>query len=49
MLDFEILRIWYVMARHISLTKGRKSLLEMTAIIAHLANFMGERAFAHAD
>ena len=49
MLDFEILRIWYAVARHISLANGRKSLQEMTSIIAHLANFMGERALAHAD
>jgi len=49
MLDFEILRIWYAVARHISLANGRKSLQEMTSIVAHLANFMGERALAHAD
>jgi hypothetical protein len=49
MLDFEIMRIWYAFAGRVSLAKGRKSLQEMISIIAHLANFMGERAIARAD
>jgi hypothetical protein len=49
MLDFEFTRIWYSCACRVSLAKGRKSLQEMISIIAHLANFMGERAVARID
>jgi hypothetical protein len=49
MLDFEIMRAWYALARRASLFEGRRPLQEMISIVAHLANFMGERAVGAAD
>jgi len=49
MLDFELTRLWYALTCRLSAAISRKSLQEMISIIAHLANFMGERAVARAD
>lgn len=49
MLDFEIMRVWYAVARRASRSRGRRPLQEMISIIAHLANFMGERAIGASD
>jgi hypothetical protein len=42
-LDYRLMSAWYRIARFVSSTAARKALIEMTSIIGHLANKMGER------
>lgn len=49
MLDFQVMRLRYRLARRFSLAQTRHSLEEMASIIAHFANVMGERAAAPAQ
>jgi hypothetical protein len=44
MLDFTIMKMVYRLSMHISPAQARHPLEEMTHIIAHFANAMGERA-----
>lgn len=43
MIDFRLLSVWYGLTRHFSSQHARGALLEMTSIVGHLANTMGER------
>lgn len=43
MLDYHIMVVWYKVVRPISSERARSALLEMTSIVNHLANAMGER------
>jgi hypothetical protein len=43
MVDFRIMSLWYGMVQHVSRAQARNALLEMTSIVSHLANTMGER------
>jgi hypothetical protein len=43
MLDFKLMSIWYSVVRHLSPPRGRSALIEMSSIVNHLANSMGER------
>jgi hypothetical protein len=43
MIDFRLLSIWFVLTRRISSERARNALLEMSSIVGHLANTMGER------
>jgi hypothetical protein len=43
MVDFRIMSLWYGMVQHISRAQARNALLEMSSIVSHLANAMGER------
>lgn len=43
MVDFRIMSLWYGMMQHISRPQARGALLEMSSIVSHLANTMGER------
>lgn len=42
-LDYRLLSLWYQVVRTLSTGLARQSLLEMTNVISHLANAMGER------
>ncbi|MBI1894980.1 MAG: hypothetical protein HYZ57_02170 [Acidobacteria bacterium] len=42
-IDFYLMRAWYALARKFSEPLARAALLEMTSILNHLANSMGER------
>lgn len=45
--DYHLMKIWYLASRRISAEKARTALEEMSLIVAHFANSMGERrAFA---
>lgn len=43
MLDFKVMSMWYYLVRHLSPPRGRNALIEMSSIVNHLANSMGER------
>lgn len=43
MIDFRLLSIWYAVTRRVSSQHARGALLEMSSIVGHLANTMGER------
>ena len=43
MIDYRIMQIWYAAVQNLSPAHARSALLEMTSIINHLANAMGER------
>jgi hypothetical protein len=43
MVDFRIMSLWYGMVQHVSRPQARNALLEMSSIVSHLANTMGER------
>ncbi|MEO8131130.1 MAG: hypothetical protein ABI822_28790 [Bryobacteraceae bacterium] len=43
MIDFRLLSIWCALSRRFSSDHTRGALLEMTSIVSHLANTMGER------
>ena len=47
MLDFQIMRAWYRVARRLSIQKGRETLAEMVDILHHFADTMGECSAAH--
>ena len=42
-LDYRLMRIVYAAVRRVSPSAARKVLLEMTTVITHLANTIGER------
>lgn len=42
-LDYHLMRAWYWATRRLSSSLARQALLEMTSIVHHLANTMGER------
>jgi hypothetical protein len=42
-LDYYLMKGWYMLTRGVSRSLARKALLEMAAIVNHLANTMGER------
>ena len=42
-IDYWVMRIWYFAVQKLSPMRARDALLEMSAIINHLANSMGER------
>jgi hypothetical protein len=42
-LDYYLMKGWYLLARGFSRPLARKALLEMASIVNHLANTMGER------
>jgi len=45
MIDYAAMRVWYMVARHASQTShAQQALEEMTDIVAHFANAMGERS-----
>lgn len=41
--DFNLMSLWYRATRAVSARLARRALLEMTSIVNHLANSMGER------
>lgn len=43
MIDFRLLSLWYGVTRRFSSQHARGALLEMSSIVGHLANTMGER------
>lgn len=42
-LDYQIMRMWFAVARLYSGSAARRALLEMSSVLNHLANTMGER------
>jgi hypothetical protein len=42
MVDFRMMNVWYRVMRRVSRPHARKALLEMTSIVSHLANAVGE-------
>ena len=46
MIDFRLMQIWYAVARRLAVPHARKALHEMSHVLNHLANAMGERAAA---
>jgi hypothetical protein len=48
MLDFNVMRIWYAVARRLAVPQAQRALQEMSGILDHFANDMGERAAASA-
>jgi hypothetical protein len=42
-MDYRLLRLWYQLARGVSQSLTRRSLIERTAVVHHLANAVGER------
>jgi hypothetical protein len=47
-IDYRLMGAWYSLARHFSPSAARRALDEMSMVVAHLANAMGERAAAAA-
>jgi hypothetical protein len=43
MVDYQIMRVWYALARPFSSSLARRALLEQATVVNHLANAMGER------
>ncbi len=43
MVDFQLMRLWYAAIHLVSHRHAHHALLEMTSIVSHLANAMGER------
>jgi hypothetical protein len=41
--DFQLMSVWYSIMLRLSPDRARNALLEMTSIVIHLANAMGER------
>jgi hypothetical protein len=41
--DFQVMSVWYSIVLRLSPERARNALLEMTSIVIHLANAMGER------
>jgi hypothetical protein len=48
-IDYRLMGAWYSMSRRFSPTAARRALDEMSTVIAHFANSMGERAIAGAS
>jgi len=47
-LNYRVMGAWYRMSRPFSATAARRALDEMSQVVAHFANVMGERAIAGA-
>jgi hypothetical protein len=47
-IDYRLMRVWYSVSRTFSPAIARRALDEMTMVVAHFANSMGERAIAGA-
>ena len=47
-LNYRLMGVWYRLSRPISAAAARKALEEMSLVVAHFANVMGERAVAGA-
>lgn len=47
-LNYRVMRTWYTMSRRFSTTAAARALDEMSLVVAHFANAMGERAAAGA-
>ncbi|HLH38254.1 MAG TPA: hypothetical protein VKX39_03825 [Bryobacteraceae bacterium] len=47
-IDYRVMRVWYSMTRRISPSAAMKALEEMSQVIEHFANAMGERSAAAA-
>jgi|SRR5579871_1395175 len=45
-INYQMMRAWYGVSRQFSATSARKALEEMSMVVAHFANSMGERAAA---
>ena len=43
MIDFRLMSVWFNLTHRVSTERARFALLEMTSIVGHLANTMGER------
>ncbi len=43
LVDYKIMKVWYKLARPIATSQARQALSEMSDIVAHFANVMGER------
>jgi hypothetical protein len=43
-INYELTRAWYRVSRHVSAAAARKALDEMSMMVAHFANVMGEQA-----
>ena len=41
--DYRIMQVWYMLTRPIAVSHARQALAEMSDIVAHFANVMGER------
>ena len=46
MIDFRLMSAWYGIVHKVSRRKAQDALLEMSSIVGHLANAMGERVSA---
>ncbi len=46
--DYKLMRVWYGISRRLSPLAARRALDEMSNVVAHFANAMGERAVAGA-
>ena len=46
--NYKLMQAWYSACRHFSPAAARRALDEMTTVVAHFANAMGERAVAGA-
>jgi hypothetical protein len=42
--DYRIMRAWYSVSRNLSPAVANRALIEMSQVVAHFANSMGERA-----
>ncbi len=47
-IDYRIMGAWYAIAKNFSPSAARRALEEMSTVVAHFANAMGERAVAGA-
>lgn len=45
-LDFKVMQLWYGITRRVAAPRARTALKEMSLILSHFANAMGERAAA---
>ena len=45
-IDYRLMRAWYRVSRSFSAAAARSALEEMSLVVAHFANSMGERAAA---
>lgn len=43
-LDYQLMRLWYRLVRSASNSLARRALFEMSSVVGHLANAMGERS-----
>jgi hypothetical protein len=46
MVDFRLMQLWYTLMRRLASSQARNALEEMSQVLSHLANAMGERVVA---